>query len=209
MDITPVSCGTTLIFTEHSIARLQWNPDMVFPALQANEYNVDISLYRLNIDTEQWNHVLVFATETGNDGEEEISFQGISIDGNTAPIAVFVSVTLSDDGTIQSQLKPHEQRPGVWSAEFYFATPAVLESKCSKLCLGWYRSEPNSIGNEILSSVSPCPRTEQQASQLCNSGVIEEDYVSVYGNNLYAEQRMKFFHPDATTCYKQPLANEM
>ena len=208
----------TVVFTKQSRAVIQWTPETVFSLPPDTgieiDYFVTISLYQLSVNTAQWKEVHVFVTETVNDGEEEIVFPDtLSRDGTavTSPIAVFISVTPSDTNFIQEKLKLYDLRPGIWSAEFYFAESSIFQPyrEGLTLCDAWYLSEPDNIGTEILNSVDPCPPTQQQASQLCNSGVIVERYFSLYGNVRYNEQRMNFFHPDATICYKQPIVNEM
>lgn len=202
MDIITES----LMFTEQSMATIQWNPDTIYPLLQGIEYEVDISLYYLNVVTEQWVKTLVFKTATENDGEEDITFRNIALrDADTAPVAVYVSLSPSIE---QNELRGHELKPGVWSAKFYFVESSVLQPSGSRLCSAWHQSEPEGIGKEILDSVASCPRTEEQASQLCDSGVRLDNYISIYGNNLYAQQHINFFHPDST-CYSQPIINEM
>ena len=200
MDIITES----LMLTEQSTASIEWNPDTIYPLLPAIEYVVDISLYHLNVETEQWVKTVVLKTATENDGEEEITFRSIALrDADTAPVVVYVSLSPSNE---QDELRGHELKPGVWSAKFYFVESSVLQP--SRLCSAWYQSEPEGIGKEILDSVASCPPTEVQASQLCNSGVRLDNYISIYGNNLYTQQHMNFFHPDAT-CYSQPIINEM
>lgn len=196
----------SLMLKEQSAATIQWNADTIFPLLPALEYSVDISLYHLDVVTEQWMKTLVFTTATENDGEEEIIFRNIALRQDTVPVVVHVSLSPSDE---QDELRGLEQTPGVWSAMFYFVESSVLQPSGSRLCSAWHRSESEGIGKEILDSVASCPRTEEQASQLCNSGVRLDNYISIYGNNMYAWQHMNFFHPDATTCYSQPIVNEM
>ena len=188
---------------------LQWDPDTVFSQLVATDYTVDISVYEFNTETNVWKEVSILVMATDNDGEEEVTFPNIFVEGSIAPIAIFVSVTKSISSTIQEALTLYDLKPGKWSAEFYYAETLVLERRSNRLCTAWYLSEPEDIGNEILSTVTACPPTEEQASRLCNSGVVIERHFSIFGNSIYDRQRREYFHPDAAICYKQPILNSL
>ena len=191
----------SLVLANESKVHLQWNPQLIFPFLTAND-SIDIKMFELDTELEEWKEVHILVSATSNDGEEETMI--VFTSKNSTPIAVFVSVAYSNSNPIQNRLEENELRPGIWSAIFYYT-----ETNGSSLaCTAWYSSEPNDIGKKILQSVVPCPPTEQQASQLCNSGVTLENYISIFGNTLYDEQRRNYFHPSAAACYKQPIINE-
>ena len=171
--------------------------------MTANEYQVNITLFELDNELEEWKEVLTLISATNNDGEEETKI--VFVSEISGPVAVFVSVAYSNSiNPIQSKIEEYQLRPGIWSAEFYYTETYGS----SQACTAWYLSEPNDIGSEILRSVVPCPPTEQQASQLCNSGVTLENHISIFGNTLYDKQRKNYFHPSSTACYKQPIVNE-
>lgn len=198
----------TLVFTDQSKVTVQWKPDIIFPQLPAMDYDVDIYVYEFNTDTEVWKEVHALSLETENDGEEEVTFPGtIRVEGSTAPISLLVCASESHSSALQQALASFEQKPGRWSAEFYYAERLVLERRSYRLCTAWYLSEPVNIGTEILDYVTSCPPTEEQASQLCNSGVVVERHISIFGNSMYDQQRREYFHPDAAICYKQPIPN--
>lgn len=196
----------SLLLLAGSDLHLTWTPNSIFPALPSTEYKIDALLYTYSVTEEEWKEQAFLVELVDNSGSLEVTLpsvlQGTGGTSNPIPIAIqlFAShlgaTTELHEDVIQADL-----RVGVWTSLFYYAT-AQVHSLGFLVCTPWHLNEPPDIDQTLLNRTGACPPTEDRAL-LPNSGVRPERYISFFGNTLYEEQHMNFFHPRASSCYTQ------
>ena len=72
----------------------------------------------------------------------------------------------------------------------------------NRLCSGWRNRNLETIPDDIIQSLPPCPPSLDRA-QLPNSGLEEERFESSLYTTSYHTQWMSTFHPRASICYVQ------
>ena len=189
--------------------RLNWSPESIFPRNTSIDFQVSITMHRLNQNGE-WDLLYTFASNSANDGQESLVIPN-NLDSNfdVVPIAFQVSASVNPITGVQSEtlytkLVTSGLSAGRWSSQYYYINPLVLRETGFHLCQSWYEGEPAGTGTGLLEKSAPCPPRESQASSL-NSGMMKVDYTSFFGRNLSARQWLNTFHRDASSCYTEKL----
>ena len=199
----------TVYFTAGSTVELEWNPLSIFPGSSSSDWRVTISMYCLNLENENqgWELLHIFSPNSPNDGQESVIIPN-DLDRNIEilPIVFQISASVNPVGTVQSgtlytELVMSGQKAGLWTAQYYYINPLVANRTGYYLCQSWYESESRSTATQLLvEATMPCPPQEAQA-RAPNSGLMEIDYTSFYGNSGYRTQWLRTFHRDAATCF--------
>ena len=201
--ITPTN---TVNFSAESTVELQWNPLSVFPRNSSSDFQVTISMHRLNLENGEWELMHTFTSNSPNDGQESVTIPR-NLDRNIEILPVVFQVAASvnpvstvQSGTLYTRLVMSGQKAGRWSSQYYYVNPLVATQTSYYLCQSWYENEPDNTGSQLLEMNTPCPPQEAQA-RAPNSGLVELDYTSFYGNSLYRGQWLRTFHQDVSTCF--------
>ena len=204
VDVTTPT--NTVNISAKSTIDLQWDPRTIFSHNSSSDYLVTISMYGLNLENGEWESVHTFMSNFSNDGQESVEIPN-DLDPNIEILPVVFQVSASinpvsavQSGTLYAQLVETGQKAGRWSSQYYYINPSVTDRTGFYLCQSWYKGEPEDIGTQLLEGTMPCPPQEAQARAL-NSGLVEIDYASFYGNSQYRMQWLRTFHKDASTCY--------
>ena len=199
----------TVYFTAGSTVELEWNPLSIFPESSSSDWRITISMYGLNLENENqtWELLHIFSPDSQNDRQESVVIPN-DLDRNIEilPVAFQVSASVNPDGTVQSgtlynKLVISGQKAGLWTAQYYYINPLVANRTGYYLCQLWYESNSQGTVTQLLvEATMPCPPQEAQA-RAPNSGLMEIDYTSFYGNSPYMRQWLRTFHQDAATCF--------
>ena len=174
---------------------IRWLPDSIVPPhLQetfavTNDYNVDISLYRLDLASESYILIIEIANDIPNTGIYEITIPAIDLPDNFA--AGVIGISLSEQFATRSTRNAlTSSAVGLLSraAKFglvYFGASLVARGICSV----WHSLEPDDIGETILNRLPPCPPS-------IDAALIDENFTE--SNFL-----LSFYHPGASSCFRQ------
>ena len=208
-QVSATTPTNTVYFTAGNTVELEWNPLSIFPGSSSSDWQVTISMYGLNLENENqgWELLHIFSPNSPNDGQESIVIPN-DLDRNIEilPIVFEVSASVDPGGSVQSgtlytELVRSGQKAGLWTAQYYYINPLVANRTGYYLCQSWYESESQSTAPQLLvEATMPCPPQEAQA-RAPNSGLMEIDYTSFYGNSGYRTQWLRTFHQDAATCF--------
>ena len=203
--------GNILTFTSGSTAQIQWNPNTIFPNVDSSLYSVDIVLNELDPASNQWNERALLLGNTPNDGEETIRITDPPVSAvDLSPIAIQVSVNVMSLNTSQTNAQylrlVSRLRVGRWTSQFYYIQPIVAMRVSRQLCGAWFSAESSEIGRALTEASVACPPRRDQAV-LPNSGLNEVQLSSFFGNTMYQTQWLGYFHPRASSCFRQRTAN--
>ena len=192
-------------FTAKDTIQLEWFPGSIFPRNLPSEFQVNISMYGLNLEKGEWELIRTFLSDSDNDGQE---FVIIPEDLNSCleilPVVSASSSTIRS-GTLPTKLIESGQSAGRWSSQYYYINPIVATRTSYHLCESWYMEEAEGATGALFSDdLSPCPPQESQA-RIINSRLIEIDYTSFFGSTMYRRQWLRTFHPGASTCFTGKL----
>ena len=171
---------------------LQWDT-AILPYDDPSSYMVDIILYEVNTATASLDLLETLHMAVANSGEltvtvperREVTRSGRERD---AP-AIAVVFKVAANSTIPSQ------QAGVWTGVTYLAGK---RPRRRLQCMEWNRAD----GGVDDTGVVPCPPWVFQA-RLPNSGLLEENYQSIFGSTTYHQQFINAFHPGAESCFRQ------
>ena len=191
----------TVNFSAGSTIKLEWNPLSIFPGSSSSDLQVTISMYSLNLENENvgWELLHIFSPNSQNDGQESVVIPS-DWDRNIEILSVVFQVSASinpgnmvQSGTLYTELVVSGQKAGLWTAQYYYINPLVVNRTGYYLCQSWYESESRSTTTQFLvEATTPCPPQEAQA-RAPNSGLMEIDYTSFYGNSGYRTQWLRTF----------------
>ena len=176
---------------------IRWSPDSIIePHLQeafslTNNYNVDISLYQLDLVSENYTLIEKLATDVPNTGIYEITVPSVNLSGSVA--AGVIGISLSEQFALRSTrnaftnfalgLLKRAPKFGL----YYFGYSVVARAACS----AWRLLEPEDIGETISNRLPPCPPVIEAA---INDPVFEESNFLLW-----------FYHPGASSCFRQVI----
>lgn len=205
-----VTTPTGLVnFTANDTIELQWSPESIFPRNSSSEFQVNISMYGLNLQTGEWELMHTFVSNSDNDGLEIVRIpRDLNKSLEILPVTFQVaasnnSLSTVSSGTLYTKLVRAGQNAGRWSSQYYYFNPVVATRTSYHLCQSWYEEEAED-GSLLLDDLSPCPPQESQARAI-NSGLMEIDYTSFFGSTSYRRQWMESFHPGASACFTGKL----
>ena len=180
-DSTPVSTVT-----------LQWGTE-ILPFQDPSSYMVDIILYELNTMNASLVMLNTLHSAVNNTGTLAVTIPERTVTTPTGQIrdapTIAVVFKVAAMSTIPSQ------QAGVWTGVTYLAG-GLNEQRLQ--CRTWNRAN----GGVDDTGVVPCPPLVFLA-RLPNSGLLEENYQSVYGSTTYHKQFINAFHPGAESCFRQ------
>ena len=170
---------------------LQWDTT-ILPYDDPSSYMVDIILYEVNTATASLDLLKTLHLTVANTGELTVTVPERTVTQRgrerDAP-AIAVVFKVAANSTIPSQ------QAGVWTGVTYLAgKPRRLRLQCRT----WNMAD----GGVDDTGVVPCPPLVFQA-RLPNSGLLEENYQSIYGSTTYHQQFINAFHPGAESCFRQ------
>ena len=120
-----------------------------------------------------------------------------------APLAIQVATSQNVDSDLYEDLISLQNRAAKWSSLFYF----VKDDRTSRVaCNSWYQEQSSDEVNLLALKGLPCPPRVEQA-RASNSGLKENVFVSVFGNSVYHEQKLNYFHPGARSCFGEMVLN--
>jgi len=196
-DTTEVSYEDVMLSIGDEIT-IRWSPNSIVPQplqehiLGTQTFSVDISFYMIDSDTENITFVAKLATNVLNSGMYRVNMtQEINIIQDY--VGGVIGVTLSEQFVgrakrgITDVFKKIVGNVVKWGTIIVLSTP-VTGIASRAYCEIWARSQPDDIGDQILSRVPPCPPTRQQV--LKDNNFDEEDYSFI-------------FHTGADSCFKQ------
>ena len=194
-DSTSVETNDTLLLPTNKTI-VKWSPDSVIkPHLQetfavTNGYDVDISLYFLNLSSMSYVFIEKLANDVPNNGMYEITVPSVNPENFTV-ITGIIGISLSEQYASQPTLDDFTKIPlQLLKKASKFGIFYIRSSKHSRgLCSTWRLSEPEDIGKTLLNRLPPCPP---------NRGCAENDLDFTEDNFL-----LSFLHPGASSCFRQ------
>ena len=175
---------------------VRWSPDSIVPPnFQAafavtNDYNVDISLYQLDLLSKNYVFIGKLANNIPNTGLYEITMPSFNLSESFT--TAVIGVSLSEQFASRSSRFIHNAITKL-ALRLLKSSPkttliiigASLFARAA--CAVWHSMEDENIGEEILGKVPPCPP---------NVGAFEFD-------ERFTEDKLSLLHPGAFTCYRQ------
>ena len=180
---------------------LRWSPSSIIPPSLVedfeimDDFNIDISFYLLNPDSENFTLIKKLATDIPNNGTYKIMVPSTDELGN-ASIGLF-GICMSDifrarnirDRAINELILKIK----VYSTIGPILSPLIRRSECSK----WLNSEPENIGEIILRQLPPCPTNLWKALRDTANFHIED--------RITGKLLQYFFHPGALSCFRNTI----
>ena len=208
---------------------ITWDPENVFPQVDtADTFMVDIYIYTYNYETSIWKRNSKKLNQSNN-GHAELRMGPLIKE--VLATCIHVTVGQVEDSSSDNDRKlieslhstksiPFPSRVGLWSGLFFSvfnsrtATVTDKEAKTirrnifNKKCSGWRERNKETIPEDVIKSLPPCPPSLDRA-QLPNSGLEEESFESSLYSTSYHSQWMSTFHPGASVCYVQATVTRL
>ena len=185
------------IISPGDVITIRWPPGAIVPQslreplLGTEPFSVDLSFYMIGPDGENITFVTKIATAVPNSGVHQVMIEEMNMKEDYA--GGVIGVSISEQFVSRSKRGVKDVFKKVVGNIFKWGTIAVLSHPVTGLasrlfCETWAWSQPDDIGDQILSRVPPCPPTRQQA--------VKDDN--------FDEERFSFiFHTGADSCFKQ------
>ena len=167
-----------------------------------DRYLVNIYLVQFN-DDGQWEQLDQLLQGQPNRGEAAVSIPLLveELEGRQQLVQDIVSVAVQvrvggylDETGSQSLIQQLENRAVQWTSSLYYSLSDTFRQKCQD----WCDTQPDNIGEDIVSELTPCPPLVQQA-RLPNSGLVEDQGISRLLSNT-------FFHRGTEICFRSRQA---
>ena len=197
-DTTEVNYEDVMLSIGDEIT-IHWSPNSIVPQplqehiLGTQTLSVDISFYMIDPDAENITFVAQLATNVLNSGIYRVNMtQEINIIQDY--VGGVIGVALSEQFVgrtkrgITDVFKKIVGNVVKWGTIIVLSRRPLVGIASRAYCEIWARSQPDDIGDQILSRVPPCPPTRQQA--LKDDNFDEENYSFI-------------FHTGADSCFKQ------
>ena len=191
-----------LLYFPNDTIEISWDNDSLLPQslVEEQDVNVTVNIQLAEIDTETGGTKIIttLASDVANTGQysavipSDYNYNGIS--------AAVIQITIANVQSSNPSLSTRFRR---FSPSKIFIGAAVVSSplfylgyhhiyKHQDRCEEWYRSERDSIGDEINKRLPPCPPNVNKMT----------------GNNNFEIEDLgdtfrEFFHPNTSSCYRQ------
>ena len=192
-----------LFFVSDDMVEIFWDSESLLPPSISQEFNatvtVDIQLFELNIETASTRFITNMARNISNTGQYNVMIPRVNDEMLTTIFQVTIAEVITNSITeylpenVEILFRHIKGQIAQWSDALYVAGSNFLRSKCDE----WCENQPESIGEEILERLPPCPPTLARARA---DSVFEEEDL---GDNF-----REFFHPGASNCFRQVVFTE-
>ena len=214
--------NTDLILSSDTMVQVQWSPESIFPMEAPDNYNVDIELLEMDIESGSWRKMATLGADLPNNGIANVQIPTIqeentSIESSISP--VIIQVALSDSSTGRRAPTTLLERLGRFAQKTIRNSPMRFLKKLARqaaqraLCELWCALQPPNIGEEILNRLPPCP-TRIRDARAPNSGFTEERLsshipinIGNYLSSLVDDAYRQFFHPNTASCFRQRVTD--
>ena len=217
-----------LLFSSGTPIKVYWSPQTILPLAPPESYSVDIELMELNVTSGVWKHLVGLGTNLDNNGYAEVMIPDIAavddFDSSVSPVVVQVSVSSASTSVIDNETSKRGILSNLLAKLGRFALRTLKNSAVRYLrklrwqavqrflCEAWGLLQPDSVAQEILDRLPPCPRTAASA-RAQNSGFKEERISSLipvigrvqkfFDTTIVDDKFREFFHPGTSSCFRQ------
>ena len=223
--------NTDLIVSADTLVQVQWSPESILPMEAPGNYEVDIELLEMNMETGFWSKTATLETGLPNNGVANVRIPSYSIqveednatvESSLSPVIIQVALNASSTRTKRGVFTNFLAKLGRFALKTIKNSPMRFLYKLARqaaqrvLCEIWGALQPRNIGQEILNRLPPCPRRIRDA-RAPNSGFTEERFSSLvpivgrvqnyFGTTLIDDAFRTFFHPGTANCFRQRVTD--
>ena len=218
--------NTDLVVSSDTMVRVQWSPESILPMEAPDNYEVDIELLEINMETGFWNKITTLETGLPNNGTANVRIPSIQqedvVESSISPVIIQVALNASSTRTKRGIFTNFLNKLGRFALKTIKNSPMRFLKKLARqavqraLCEIWGALQPPNIGQEILNRLPPCPRRIRDARRP-NSGFTEERFSSLVpivgtvqnylGTTLVDDAFRTFFHPGTANCFRQRVVD--
>ena len=222
VDVQP-----SIVVDSRTNLEITWDPTNVFPSVEdPNSFMVNMYIYMYNYEKNTW-ETNTKRINRQNSGHAMLRMGALEKVVKATCIHVTVGrvndTSVDDDGKLIESLHstksiPFPSRVGIWSGLFFsvFNSRTATDKRAKTIrrdlfnrrCSGWRSRMKETIPDDVIKSLPPCPPTLDRA-QLPNSGLEEESFESSLYSTSYHSQWMSTFHPGASICYEQATVTRL